>query len=1011
MLNSKMSEKRSLTYTSINDLLQKAKVDYVNKRPTEVCKRLPVMYNKAEDKAKHGNEEDRFIMLTRWLNSIEWLKTTYEYKDDKIYSLTDLSVNQINEVKKILADLNRRLDSRYKQQAKARMTGKNNSLEKMEIDNDAIIDSFMSSIDGPIELPETPTRDPLAGDNEEIINCEQLFQLVQDIYGRYLIIDIRSKSQFDSSRIRSNKYINIPSAEIKTGLLASHFERHLRKEKKALDLFRHRGAQHVDVTVLLDWNTSSKTLTPNNPLNVFRKILENWDPGIQHKKITILDGGYAEWLTRYPAYTTNPNIIAEPKLDNVSSEILDTIEYPEWIHFDDEDDVNKWREKKLHSLKSVNKDEIARTNISTNDIVYKHMDMDISSNVSTIKSNNFMNNGSTIKNSSVELERINVSNDVWKRFSKGSSKLEHERKLNVRKKSDIIMKPTVDRSNKPSLLDASDAKAVLKLLRQLNELAKIHMRLEQDILEQERALCMQYSTEYKGSNEEEFIRGNLESLCRKLEEKKNEYKKLEEDLNKYYSRTEPIEFTTADNREKRNLEINLASAKLDMKNIAKARKKLVEKTAKNNLKEPPKDIEPSVHKKPLKSESSSSRGSGLERSYSSPNLLQLIDRKAPRVDRTSKPQTPLQSQNGTLGNENKVSHVSWANREERMTPVHGSVHPGITGLKNLGNSCYMNSIIQCLSNTTHLAKYFTDNLYIEDLNKNNDNNTQGQVVEEVAQVIKALWRGQYKSISPHDLKIVVGQYKLQFESYEQQDSHEFLTFLLDWMHNDLKRKCKVPLEMTVAEEAWDKAMGSMKSIISDLFFGQLRSTITCSFCKQSSTTYESFNSLTTSLPHSNRCTLNDCILKFVTGQKVVGWKCPKCQTPREATKKFDFVKLAPIVVIHLNRFAESGGWFEKRNTAVDFPLTDFNLKSYLATDSNTLTISNIRSYDYSLYAMSNHYGTMEGGHYTAFCKNATQNKWYKYDDQTVTEVTANQVKSQNTSAYLLFYTSYSSNII
>ena len=65
----------------------------------------------------------------------------------------------------------------------------------------------------------------------------------------------------------------------------------------------------------------------------------------------------------------------------------------------------------------------------------------------------------------------------------------------------------------------------------------------------------------------------------------------------------------------------------------------------------------------------------------------------------------------------------------------------------------MNSIIQCLSNTTHLAKYFMDNLYADDLNTNNDNNTQGQVVEEVAQVIKALWRGQYKSISPLDLKV------------------------------------------------------------------------------------------------------------------------------------------------------------------------------------------------------------------------------------------------------------------
>jgi len=120
----------------------------------------------------------------------------------------------------------------------------------------------------------------------------------------------------------------------------------------------------------------------------------------------------------------------------------------------------------------------------------------------------------------------------------------------------------------------------------------------------------------------------------------------------------------------------------------------------------------------------------------------------------------------------------------------------------------------------------------------------------------------------------------------------------------------------------------------------------------------------------------------VTGQKVSGWKCPKCQTPRDATKKFDFVKLAPIVVIHLNRFAESGGWLEKRNTAVDFPLTGFNLKPYLVVENTKAIISNnIRNYNYSLYAISNHYGTMDGGHYTAYCKNATQNKYVFFNLQ------------------------------
>ena len=997
-----MTNKAALQYISIDDLLLKAKVDYRKIKPSNIYKRLPIMYDFAEKARMQGNEETQYIMLQRWSNSVEWLRKTPEYKDDK-YSLQNMRANQINEVKKILADLNRRLDARYKQ-LKDKLLEKSGSVEKMDIDNDAGIDTYMSSVDGPIKLPETPTRDPLVGDNEEIINCDQLFQLIQNADGRYLIIDIRPKSQFEASRMLCDKCINIPSSEIKCGVLPSHFERYLHKDKKSFTLIRQRGAQYVDVTVLLDWNTSSKTLTSTSHLNVLRKIFEDWDPGIKHKKLTILDGGYAEWIVRYPQFTTNPNV-AEPTSNNVPDEILETIEYPEWLHSDDEDSIIKSRESKANSLRSVNKSEAtSKANVSGDKRTYKRGDAESSNDISSAPSNNFAN-------SSIEEAKLPIHNAASRQYDNNVLKPQHKRTMSIMKKNDAPVKPTIDRSNKPVSLDTStpEAKLVLKLTGQLNELAKSKEGLEIEILEQEHALYKQDDGKHKGSSEVEYIHGNVMSLCSKLEEKQTEYNSVEDELNKYSTMPE-IKFNRADETEKRNLDFSLAMVKRRMKHIAADRKKLQEKSMKNDYKElPTKENESNIRKEPLKTDNSSMAGN-LERSYSSPNLLQLIDRKAPKVDRTSKPQAPTYNQNGTLASDNKLSHLSWANREERMIPVHGSVHPGITGLKNLGNSCYMNSIIQCLSNTTHLAKFFTDNLYVDALNTSNDNSTQGQVVEEVAQVIKALWRGQYKSISPHDLKIAVGQYKLQFESYEQQDSHEFLTFLLDWMHNDLKKTAKPPLDMTVAEKAWDKAMDSQKSIISDLFFGQLRSTITCNSCKQSSTTYETFNSLTTSLPQSSRCTLNDCIQKFVSSQKVIGWKCPKCQTPRDATKKFDFVKLAPIIVIHLNRFAETSGWLEKSNAAVDFPLAGFNLKPYLVMDSNA-TISNIRSYSYSLYAMSNHYGTMDGGHYTAFCKNAAQNKWYKYDDQTVTEVSANQVRSQNTSAYLLFYTSFSNNVI
>jgi ubiquitin carboxyl-terminal hydrolase 8 len=98
----------------------------------------------------------------------------------------------------------------------------------------------------------------------------------------------------------------------------------------------------------------------------------------------------------------------------------------------------------------------------------------------------------------------------------------------------------------------------------------------------------------------------------------------------------------------------------------------------------------------------------------------------------------------------------------------------------------MNSIIQCINNTTPLMRYFCLGEYHEDVNHHN-NCTRGEVAEEVAAVVRALWSGEFRSIACRDLKRVVGQHRKQFRGYEQQDSHEFLTILMDWLHEDLNK--------------------------------------------------------------------------------------------------------------------------------------------------------------------------------------------------------------------------------
>lgn len=90
-----MSGKVSLRYTSYKELLQKTRVDYKGKKPSDICKRLPNMYNEAQNAKLQGDEEKQYIMLRRWLDSIEWLKNTQEYKNDKTFSLTNIHVNQV----------------------------------------------------------------------------------------------------------------------------------------------------------------------------------------------------------------------------------------------------------------------------------------------------------------------------------------------------------------------------------------------------------------------------------------------------------------------------------------------------------------------------------------------------------------------------------------------------------------------------------------------------------------------------------------------------------------------------------------------------------------------------------------------------------------------------------------------------------------------------------------------------------------------------------------------------
>ncbi|KAJ1180428.1 hypothetical protein NDU88_005649 [Pleurodeles waltl] len=396
--------------------------------------------------------------------------------------------------------------------------------------------------------------------------------------------------------------------------------------------------------------------------------------------------------------------------------------------------------------------------------------------------------------------------------------------------------------------------------------------------------------------------------------------------------------------------------------------------------------------------------SKLKRSYSSPDITQAIKEKekenktTPTVNRENKPATQHKTE---------ISRLS-ANRIHNLNPVFGGVGPALTGLRNLGNTCYMNSILQCLCNTPFLTEYFQKNCYQSDINRSNVLGHKGDVAEEFAVIMKALWTGQYRYISPRDFKFTIGKINDQFAGNSQQDSQELLLFLMDGLHEDLnkannrKRYKEENIDhlddSKAAELAWLKHTQLNESIIVKLFQGQFKSTVECLTCHKKSRTFEAFMYLSLPLASTNKCTLQDCLRLFSKDEKLTDnnrFDCSHCKTRRDSLKKIEIWKLPPIVLVHFKRFSFEGRWKQKLQTFVDFPLECLDLSQYVIGPKNNLK--------YNLFAVSNHYGGLDGGHYTAYSKNALRQHWFKFDDHEVSEISTSSVKSS--AAYILFYSS------
>ena len=202
------------------------------------------------------------------------------------------------------------------------------------------------------------------------------------------------------------------------------------------------------------------------------------------------------------------------------------------------------------------------------------------------------------------------------------------------------------------------------------------------------------------------------------------------------------------------------------------------------------------------------------------------------------------------------SLVTTRNFRERSNT--GPLEKGATGLHNLGNTCFMNSAVQCLSNTKPLTRYFSEKLFEYELNKSNPLGMKGVLAKRYGDLIIDLWSGIYRSIAPVKLRCTIGRYAPRFNGFQQHDSQEFLSFLLDGLHEDVNRVHEKPYvelkdsngrpDSIVAQEAWENHGKRNQSIIVDLFQGQLKSQVRCLHCSHCSVTFDPFTFLSLPLP-------------------------------------------------------------------------------------------------------------------------------------------------------------------
>ena len=332
------------------------------------------------------------------------------------------------------------------------------------------------------------------------------------------------------------------------------------------------------------------------------------------------------------------------------------------------------------------------------------------------------------------------------------------------------------------------------------------------------------------------------------------------------------------------------------------------------------------------------------------------------------------------------------------------MNSGNKGFHNLGNMCYMNSALQCLS---HLLEFHPKN----DVFMNDCLKYQGkkdfELMNQWIQLQMNIWDNSFNSSinTQNFLKSFISHCREKdkiFYNFHQNDVDEFLTLLMELLHESIKKKVKITVNGTARTqldkiayksiEGWKRFFEDDYSYIIKKFYSQLLTVTSCTQCDYVTTNHDPIMVLSLEIPKSDTVTLKDCLDTYTAIEKLDcdnSWKCDKCKCNVEPERKIMLWESSDVLIILLKRFKDG----RKNDVYIEFPIS-------LSMGDYTINYSD-NSSEYTLSGMCIQSGNLNGGHYYAICKNNLDNSWRIYNDSNVSEISESDVLKQF--PYCLFY--------